>query len=82
MNNSNFKIITEDLLETFLAAGKIAQDISNEGVKIEIKPDNTPVTNGDLAKGVKDLGNKFEVTTFALHKSQNIIQTITNIYNK
>jgi fructose-1,6-bisphosphatase II / sedoheptulose-1,7-bisphosphatase len=40
------------------------------------------VTNGDLAKGVKDLGNKFEVTTFALHKSQNIIQTITNIYNK
>jgi 3'(2'), 5'-bisphosphate nucleotidase len=49
LNNSNFKIITEDLLETFLAAGKIAQDISNEGVKIEIKPDNTPVTNGDLA---------------------------------
>ena len=40
------------------------------------------VTNGDLAKGVKDLGNKFEVTTFALHKSQNTIQTNTNIYKK
>ena len=49
MNNLNFKIITEDLLETFLVAGKVAKDISSEGVKIEIKPDNTPVTNGDLA---------------------------------
>ena len=28
----------------------------------------TGVTNGDLAKGVKDLGNEFEVNTFALHK--------------
>ena len=49
MNNLNFKIITEELLETFIVAGKIAKDISNEGVKIKIKADNTPVTNGDLA---------------------------------
>ena len=42
----------------------------------------TGVTSGDLAKGVKDLGNEFEVNTFTLHKSQNIIQSITNIYNK
>jgi fructose-1,6-bisphosphatase II / sedoheptulose-1,7-bisphosphatase len=42
----------------------------------------TGVTSGDLAKGVKDLGNEFEVNTFALHKSQNIIKTVTNIYNK
>ena len=42
----------------------------------------TGVTNGDLAKGVKDLGNEFEVNTFALHKSQNIIKLVTNIYNK
>jgi fructose-1,6-bisphosphatase II / sedoheptulose-1,7-bisphosphatase len=40
------------------------------------------VTTGDLAKGVKDLGNKFEVTTFVLHKNQKINKTITNIYNK
>ena len=42
----------------------------------------TGVTSGDLAKGVEDLGNEFKVTTFALHKSQKIIKTISNIYNK
>ena len=40
------------------------------------------VTSGDLAKGVEDLGNEFKVTTFALHRSQKIIKTISNIYNK
>ena len=40
------------------------------------------VTDGDLAKGVKDLGNEYEVTTFALHKSKKINKIITNIYNK
>ena len=42
----------------------------------------TGVTSGDLAKGVKDLGNEYEVNTFALHKSQKLIKTFTNIYNK
>jgi fructose-1,6-bisphosphatase II / sedoheptulose-1,7-bisphosphatase len=40
------------------------------------------VTTGDLANGVEDLGNEFRVSTFALHKSQNIIKNISNIYNK
>ena len=40
------------------------------------------VTNGDLAKGVKDLGNKLEVTTFALHKSEKTNKTFTKTYNK
>ncbi len=42
----------------------------------------TGVTSGDLAKGVKDLGNEYEVNSFMLHKSQNIIKSVTNIYNK
>ena len=42
----------------------------------------TGVTNGELVKGVKDLGNEFEVTTFALHKSKKINKVVTNIYNK
>ena len=42
----------------------------------------TGVTSGDLAKGVKDLGNEYEVNTFVLHKSQNTIKSVTNIYNK
>ena len=42
----------------------------------------TGVTDGDLTKGVKDLGNEYEVSTFALHKSKRINKIITNIYNK
>jgi len=40
------------------------------------------VTSGDLAEGVEDLGDKYKVTTFALHKSQKIIKKVSNIYNK
>ena len=40
------------------------------------------VTTGDLAKGVKETSTNYEVSTFALHKSQKINKTITNIYTK
>ena len=49
MNNLNLKNITEELLNTFLEAGKIAKEISRRGVKITIKTDKSPVTDGDLA---------------------------------
>ena len=42
----------------------------------------TGVTDGDLAKGVEDLGNEYKVTTFALHRSQKTIKTVVNFYNK
>tara|TARA_B100000780_G_C21124769_1_gene456034 strand:- start:1746 stop:2687 length:942 start_codon:yes stop_codon:yes gene_type:complete len=40
------------------------------------------VTSGDLAKGIKNFDDKFEVTTLALHKSQKTYKTVTNIYKK
>ena len=40
------------------------------------------VTSGDLAKGVKNFENRFEVTTLALHKSQGVNKTITNTHLK
>ena len=49
MNNLNLKNITEQLLDTFLEAGKIAREISRQGVKVTIKSDKSPVTDGDLA---------------------------------
>ena len=49
MNNINLQKITEDFIDTFLEAGKIAKKISEKGVKITIKPDKSPVTDGDLA---------------------------------
>ena len=42
----------------------------------------TGVTDGDLAKGVKDLGNEYEVNTFVLHKNKKVNKIITNIYTK
>ena len=54
----------------------------NDMVKGDVIFCATGVTDGDLAKGVKDLGNEYEVTTFALHKSKKINKIITNIYNK
>ena len=49
MNNLNLKNIAEELLDTFLEAGDIAKEISHRGVKITIKADKSPVTDGDLA---------------------------------
>ena len=49
MNNLNLKHIAENLLDTFFEAGKIAKQISQRGVKITIKDDQYPVTDGDLA---------------------------------
>ena len=48
MDNTKLKNIVEALLDTFLEAGKIAKEISKKGVEITIKPDKSPVTNGDL----------------------------------
>ena len=49
MNNLDLKNITEQLIESFLEAGKIAKEISQEGVRVTIKSDKSPVTDGDLA---------------------------------
>ena len=49
MNNTNLKNTIENLIDTFLKAGKIAREISERGVKITIKSDKSPVTDGDLA---------------------------------
>ncbi len=48
MSSLNLKNITEDLLDTFLKAGRRAKEISKEGIKVEIKADKSPVTNGDI----------------------------------
>ncbi len=54
----------------------------NDMVKGDVIFCATGVTSGDITEGVKDLGNEFEVNSFVLHKSQKIIKSIKNIYNK
>ena len=48
MNDLNVKKIVESLINTFFEAGDISIKLRNEGLKKEIKSDNTPVSNGDL----------------------------------
>ena len=49
MSSLNLKNIVENLLDTFLRAGKIAREINLRGAKVTIKADKTPVTDADLA---------------------------------
>tara|TARA_B100001123_G_C15196515_1_gene981557 strand:- start:410 stop:1186 length:777 start_codon:yes stop_codon:yes gene_type:complete len=48
LNNLDLKNIAEELLKSFIEAGNIAKKISHRGVKITIKADKSPVTDGDL----------------------------------
>ena len=42
------KKITDNLISSFEEAGNISLKLREEGLKKEIKKDNTPVTNGDI----------------------------------
>ena len=53
--------IIDGLVDTFLKAGEISLELRKKGLIKEIKPDNTPVTNGDievnniLTRKIKDI---------------------------
>ena len=40
------------------------------------------ITDGDIVDGIKDLGDKYEVSTFALHKNLKIFKKIKNYHLK
>ena len=48
MNKNELKKISENLIETFNIAGRESIEIYKKGLKIEIKEDKSPVSNGDL----------------------------------
>ena len=48
MNNLNIKEIVEGLLSTFFNAGYLSLKLREKGLTKKVKPDNTPVSNGDL----------------------------------
>jgi len=48
MSKINLKKIAEELIPCFYKAGKHSVKLSGKNLKIIIKKDNTPVTNGDL----------------------------------
>ena len=48
MKTSDLKKISAILIDTFNDAGRISIDLYKKGLRIEIKKDNSPVSNGDL----------------------------------
>ncbi len=48
MNNSELENIAKNLIKTTELAGQKSIEIYKKGLKTIIKPDNSPVTNGDL----------------------------------
>ena len=48
MNNNELKKIALDLIRTTELAGHKSVELQKKGLKIITKPDNTPVSNGDL----------------------------------
>ena len=56
MKKDELKEIAENLIETFKFAGKESIRLHEEGLKIEVKEDKSPVSNGDLR--VNDLISK------------------------
>jgi len=48
MNKDELRKIAEGLIETFDIAGRESIDLYAKGLKIEMKQDNSPVSNGDL----------------------------------
>ena len=48
MKINELKSISENLIDTFNIAGKETIELYDRGLKIEIKEDNSPVSNGDL----------------------------------
>ena len=48
MDKIDLKKIAENLIETFIFAGEESVRLYDEVLKITIKKDNSPVSNGDL----------------------------------
>ena len=48
MKQIEIKAAIENLIDTFLYAGKVSIELREKGLIKEIKEDNTPVSNGDL----------------------------------
>ena len=62
MIKGDIKKIVENLINTFLYAGKISLDLREKGLIKEIKSDNTPVSNGDIEVN-KIITNKIKEVT-------------------
>ena len=54
----------------------------NDMIKGDVIFCASAITSGDIVDGIKDLGDKYEVSTFALHKDYKILKKIKNFHPK
>ncbi len=54
----------------------------DEMIKGDVMFCASAITNGEIVDGIKDLGDKFEVSTYALHKNGKIFTKIKNYHPK
>ena len=62
MTKINIQEIVENLIDTFLNAGKVSLELRDQGLTKKIKSDNTPVSNGDMEVN-KIITNKIKELT-------------------
>ena len=55
---------------------------TNDMIKGDVMFFASAITSGEIVDGIKDLGDKYEVSTFALHKDLKIFKKIKNIHPK
>ena len=79
----DFKYIIEHLIESFLAAGDLALQLREKGLINRIKPDNTPVSNGDLEVNKLILSKISEITPEIpiISEETNANKNISNLKN-
>ena len=77
MQIEELKKIVQNLIGTFEEAGNISLELRKKGLKKELKEDNTPVTNGDIAvnnillKKISDLTPGIPIVSEEASKNKN-----------
>ena len=87
MKTSQLKSISENLIDTFNDAGKVAIDLYKKGLKIEIKEDKSPVSNGDLkvneliTNKIKELTPNLPIVSEETVNFENYGKRVINVEN-
>ena len=78
MNKINIQTIVENLIDTFLHAGRVSIELRNRGLTKKIKSDNTPVSNGDIevnkiiTKKIKELTPRIPIISEETSENKSI----------
>ena len=84
MNNKELENVAKNLIATTQSAGEKSIELYAKGLKTIIKPDNSPVTNGDLevnkllTEKIKELTPNIPIISEEMSLSRTDCQTLPN----